>query len=175
MWRQIVKAPDTPQCPSHFQEKGPPALSPGTDPPWIERVLLRRGGFPVLAFHLNQATSTNKALIINAFTECNTMPPPPVPTPMLAKTSHKIDGATLFHLTIIVLNQSWPLTHFLEVVFSLSMTDSRCLTCFFFSCLLFRLPYGFMIIQNKVQVSPFWLETYKLNNTGKKKSQSSPS
>lgn len=79
MWRQIVKAPDTLQCPSRFQEKGPPALSPGTDPPSIERVLLGRGGLPVLAFHLNQATSTNKALIINAFTERNTMPPPPAP------------------------------------------------------------------------------------------------
>ena len=99
MWRQIVKAPDTPQCPSHFQEKGPPALSPGTDPPSIERVLLGRGGLPVLAFHLNQTTSTNKALIINAFTERNTMPPPPpspAPAPVPAKTYHKIDGATLF-------------------------------------------------------------------------------
>lgn len=151
MWRQIVKAPDTPQCPSHFQEKGPPALSPGTDPPWIEKVLLRRGGFPVLAFHLNQATSTNKALIINAFTECNTMPPPPVPNPILAKTSHKIDGATLFHLPIIVLNYPGLLHGFLKWC-------SACLwqkedvwlvssfVVFYLLCL-----YGFIIIQNKVQ------------------------
>lgn len=72
MWRQIVKAPDTLQCPKRFQGKkkrgGGLVLRPGTDPPSIERVLLGREGFPVLAFNLNQATSANKALIINAFT-----------------------------------------------------------------------------------------------------------
>lgn len=85
------------------RKKGPPALSPGTDPPSIERVLLGRGGLPVLAFHLNQATSTNKALIINAFTEWNTMPPPPSLSPVPAKMSQKIDGATLFDVTMGVL------------------------------------------------------------------------
>lgn len=107
MWRQIVKAPDTPQCPSRFQEKGPPALSPGTDPPSIERVLLGREGLPVLAFHLNQATSTNKALIINAFAECfkhcYIVPPPLLNPPVSAETSHKIDEETLLDITIVVL------------------------------------------------------------------------
>lgn len=128
MWRQIVKAPDTPQCPSRFQEKGPPALSPGTDPPSIERVLLGRGGLPVLAFHLNQATSTNKALIINAFTECNTMPPPPLPAPVPAETSREIDGATLFDVTIVDLS---PILAFLDIfkkTCSASLQSQICLT-----------------------------------------------
>lgn len=72
----------------------------------MERVLLRRGGLPVLAFHLNQATSTNKALIINAFTESNTMRPfsPHPHSYLTAQTSHKINGTTLFDITIVVLN-----------------------------------------------------------------------
>lgn len=73
--------------------KGPPALSPGTDPPSIERVLLGRGGLPVLAFHLNQATSTNKALIINAFIQwhiVHPLPPPWLLSPKRQKTS-KLD------------------------------------------------------------------------------------
>lgn len=99
MWRQIVKAPDTLQCPRRFQEKGPPASSPGTDPPSMERVPPGRGGLPVLAFHLNQGTSANKALIINAFTEF-TQCPSHTPVPSLER--EKIDEATLFDATIIL-------------------------------------------------------------------------
>lgn len=172
MWRQIVKAPDTPQCPSRFQEKGPPALSPGTDPPSIERVLLGREGLPVLAFHLNQATSTNKALIINAFTECNTVPPPLLLALVPAKTSHKIDKATLLGVTIVVWNWSQfsaYLHHICLIEFILSWLSLfgfvLCITwvqnkMLFFSCdswqfaLNYREKYS-SLIQNKEEKKPF--------------------